>query len=93
MAYSTSITSLFAYWEEVEESKHHGIMRGFKVTISKSTNQCFQYVDNRAYNWSVRETNFTGLKPFTKYKIAVLGFNTVGDGPARVVEVWTEELC
>ena len=91
VAYNTSISSLHAQWEEVEESQHNGIMLGFKVTLLKFVDSRFQLVKNQTLDWDVLQTNFTGLHPFTKFKIEVRGFNVIGDGPVAAAEVWTEE--
>ena len=93
MAYNTSISSLHAQWEEVEESKHNGIMLGFKVTLLKFVDSRFQQVQSQTLDWAVLQTNFTGLHPFTRFKIKVRGFNAIGDGPVAAAEVWTEESC
>ncbi|XP_074632381.1 uncharacterized protein LOC141890705 isoform X2 [Acropora palmata] len=91
VAYNTSISSLHAQWEEVEESKHNGIMLGFKVTLLKFVDSRFQQVQSQTLDWVVLQTNFTGLHPFTRFKIEVCGFNAIGDGPVAAAEVWTEE--
>ena len=92
-AYNTSKSSLYAYWQEVVADKRHGIMQGYKVSIYKLTNQGFQNLENRTYELSVLQANFTGLDTFTKHRIEVLGFNNFGDGPFEAVEVLTGESC
>ncbi|KAK2561069.1 Receptor-type tyrosine-protein phosphatase S [Acropora cervicornis] len=86
VAYNTSISSLHAQWEEVEESKHNGIMLGFKVRLLKFVDSRFQQVQSQTLHWNVLQTNFTGLYPFTKFKIEVRGFNAIGDGPVAAAE-------
>lgn len=71
-------------------------MQGYKVTIHELTKQGFQGLKNQTYQLSVLQTHvlqahFTGLKPFTKYKIEVLAFNNYGEGPTKSLEVFTEE--
>lgn len=36
--------------------------------------------------------NFTELKPFTPYKLGIMAYNSVGEGPVKtILDVWTEE--
>ena len=66
-------------------------MHGYKSFIYELTKEGFKNLENRSYELAVRETNFTGLKTFTKYRIEVLGFNNYGDGPTDAVELLTQE--
>ncbi len=67
-------------------------MQGYKLFLYEVTkNKGLQSLENRTYDFTVLETNLTGLKTYTKYRIEVLGFNCFGNGPAAAVEVFTEE--
>ncbi len=45
---------------------------------------CFLFV--------LQSYNFTDLKPFTPYKLGIMAYNSVGDGPVRnILNVWTKE--
>lgn len=74
------------------EDKRQGIMQGYKLFFYEMTKRDgLLSLENRTYGLSVLETNFTGLKAYTKYRIEVLGFNNIGDGPVVAVEVYTDE--
>lgn len=73
------------------EDKQHGIMLGYKLFVYELTGNDSKTVENRTYGLDKVETNFTRLKIFTKYRIAVLGFNNYGDGPIVAVDLFTEE--
>ncbi|XP_078352309.1 uncharacterized protein LOC144637005 [Oculina patagonica] len=91
-AYNTSTSSLYASWQEIVEDKRHGIIQGYKLFFYEVTkNKGLQSLENRTYDFTVLETNFTGLKTYTKYRIEVLGFNNIGDSPFTAVEVFTDE--
>ena len=91
-AYNTSTSSLYVRWQELVEDKRHGIMEGYELFFYEMTkNDGLLSLDNRTFGLSVLETNFTGLKAYTKYRIEVLGFNNFGDGPAAAIEVFTAE--
>ena len=71
----------------------YGIMRGYKLSIYKSTSEGFKSLENRTNGLFSPKANLTGLTPFTTYKVEVLGFNDFGDGPSTAVEVLTDESC
>ena len=67
-------------------------MQGYKLFFYEATKEgSLQILENHTYDLAVHETNFTGLKMYTKYRIEVLGFNNFGNGPIVALELLTDE--
>ena len=57
----------------------------FTVFLNLYSKLCFLFVFLQSYN-------FTKLKAFTPYKLGIMAFNSIGDGPVETISnQWTEE--
>ena len=85
----TSAVGIGVTWDEVRAEARHGIIRGYKVSYEDS-NGVIKWINvDGADN---REVRITGLKFLHDYKVKVLAYTSVGDGPeSSEILVRTEE--
>ena len=87
MTASTS-TSVTALWEQLPTDSRNGVIKGFKLFINRkgSEDKLNIHLVN-ASNSPVYRKKVTGLQESTEYKLQVLAFTSVGDGPKSPVQV------
>lgn len=81
----TSPYSLLVTWQAIPPASRNGIILGYKVSYTPVLVSGQTHIDTVSLAVTVRAPEqrvlLTGLSSFTVYKIQVLGFNEVGDGP------------
>ena len=87
MTASTS-TSVTALWGQLPTGSRNGVIKGFKLFINRkgSKDKTNIHLVN-ASNSPVYRKKVTGLQESTEYKLQVLAFTSVGDGPKSPVQV------
>jgi hypothetical protein len=85
----TSSVGILVTWDEVRPEARHGVIRGYKVSYEKAGGVVkWKNVDGG----DSREVNITGLQFLTEYKVNVLAYTSVGDGPESAeISVTTDE--
>ncbi|XP_078344306.1 uncharacterized protein LOC144629929 [Oculina patagonica] len=81
----TSPYSLLVTWQAIPTASRNGIILGYKVSYTPVLVSGQTHIDTVALVVTVRAPEqrvlLTGLSSFTVYRIEILGFNEVGDGP------------
>lgn len=89
-SHNTSSTSLHVSWQEVPHGFVHGILLGYRILFKiANKTEDFSIVSTSA---TTRYKDLHGLGKFTVYKISVLAFTAIGDGPnSTIVFISTDE--
>ncbi|XP_068688561.1 uncharacterized protein [Montipora foliosa] len=91
-ARNTSHTSLFVEWNAIPAEYIHGVLLGYRVVFWRY-NESRDTYDTRQTGPDVLSVLLTDLWIYTKYKIQVLGFTSVGEGSiSKEIEVSTDEF-
>ena len=76
-------------WDEVELQARHGIIRGYKAFCEDPNGVV---TTTNVEGGDSREVMITGLQFLTEYKVSVLAYTSVGDGPQSTqIAVTTDE--
>ncbi|XP_068727464.1 uncharacterized protein [Montipora capricornis] len=82
---STSVTAL---WGQLPTGSRNGVIKGFKLFINRKGSEDKPNIHLvNASNSPVYRKKVTGLQESTEYKLQVLAFTSVGDGPKSPVQV------
>ena len=81
----TSPYSLLVTWQEIHPAAQNGVILGYRVLytlvlVSRQT-EITTDIEEITVQAPTKNVLLTGLSSFSLYKIEVLGFNDVGDGP------------
>ena len=85
----TSTVGIRVTWDEVRPEAKNGIIRGYNVSYT-STDGVVKWV--HVNDSDSRDVVITGLRFLTEYKVTVLAYTSVGNGPVSAeISVTTEE--
>ena len=85
----TSTVGIRVTWDEVRPEARNGIIRGYNVSYM-DTHGVVKWIS--VSDSDTREVTITGLRFLSEYKVKVLAYTSVGNGPESAeIAIMTEE--
>ena len=75
-----SESELLVSWQPPEKLKQNGQLAGYKIFVLENGRSSSEEMEHKV-DASRRKFRVTNLKTYTSYKVEVLAFTSVGDGP------------